>query len=70
MKVIRGINSQGVSYNKISGGGVRVKALDRAEARNVRAGHLGVNSEHWVERSAKECEGSEAALPGSLTMST
>ena len=35
--------------------GVRVKALVRAGAGNVRAGHLRVKGQHWVERAPREC---------------
>lgn len=50
--------------------GIRVKALARVGAGNGRTGHLGVKGEHWVGRTPRECWGSEAALPGSLTVST
>ena len=49
--------------------GVRVKALVRAGARNVKVGHLRVESALGGE-GPNEMSYSEATLPGSLTVST
>lgn len=74
VKVIhQGGKSQGLNHSKSlrwPSRGVRVKALVRVGAGNVRASHLGVKGEHWVWRTPRECWGSKAALPGSLTVST
>lgn len=50
-------------------GGVRVKALVRAGAGNVKVGHLRVESALGGE-GPKGMSYSEATLPGSLTVST